>query len=229
MKLLFGFMAGWLLLSAPVFAEEFKAGTDYDTINPAQPTSDPSKVEVMEFFWYGCPHCYHFEPDLNNWVRSKPQNVVFIRQPAVFNEHWRNHAKAFFTAEALGVVEKVHADFFDAIQNKHQTLESEKDLGKFFVAHGVKEDDFKAAFKSFAVDSKLRQAEGMAARYGVTGTPSIVVNGKYLVGPAKAKSFARMIEITNALIKKETEAKPPVAEAHGAPPIPEAPALKAAH
>ncbi len=187
-------------------AEEFKPGTDYDLLNPAQPTTDPSKVEVMEFFWYGCPHCYHFEPELNAWIKSKPASVNFFRQPAVFNEQWAAHAKAFFTAEALGVLDKVHADFYDAIQNKHEKLESEGDLAVFFKAHGVAESDFHQAYKSFAVDSKMRQATGLAAKYGITGTPSLVVNGKYVISPGKAKSFPRMIEITNALIKKESAA-----------------------
>jgi len=130
------------------------------------------------------------------------------------------------------VVDKVHADFFDAIQNKHQALETEKDLAKFFGAHGVKEDDFRMAYKSFAVDSKMRQAEGMAARYGVTGTPSITVNGKYLISPGKAKSFPRMIEITNALIKLESEPKsnlPAPAKPATAPlPLESAPTMPAA-
>lgn len=185
-----------------------KEGEAYELVNPAQPISDPSKVEVIEFFWYGCPHCYHFEPDLNAWLKNKPDNVVFIRQPAIFNAHWAAHAKAFFTAEALGVLEKMHPDFYDAIQNKKMTLESEADLAKFFAEHGVKEADFHKAYKSFAVDTKMRQAEGMAARYGVTGTPSLIVNGKYRVSGSQAKTFANMIEVTKSLIVRESTAKP---------------------
>ena len=93
------------LFSALAAAEtmEYAAGKDYEVINPPQPTSDPSKVEVIEFFWYGCPHCYHFEPDLNAWLKTKPDDVVFIRQPAVFNERWAAHAKMFYTADDLRV------------------------------------------------------------------------------------------------------------------------------
>jgi protein dithiol oxidoreductase (disulfide-forming) len=209
-KVLMGLFAALLILSAPAFstaqAEALKAGTDYDLVNPPQPTADPGKIEVLEFFWYGCPHCYHFEPDLNAWIKTKPASVNFIRQPAVFNEQWGAHAKAFFTAEALGVLDKLHPEFYDAIQNKHEKLESEEDLAVFFKAHGVAEADFHQAYKSFAVDSKMRQATGLAAKYGITGTPAIVVNGKYVVSPGKAKSFPRMIEITNALIKQEAAA-----------------------
>lgn len=209
-KALMGLLAAVVFLSATVLtpgqAEELKPGTDYDVVNPPQPTDDPDRIEVREFFWYGCPHCYHFEPDLNAWIKTKPAAVNFIRQPAVFNEHWAAHAKAFFTAEALGVLDKLHSEFYDAIQNKKETLESEADLAKFFKAHGVPEADFHQAYKSFAVDSKLRQASGLAAKYGITGTPALVVNGKYVVSPGKAQSFPRMIEITNALIKREAAA-----------------------
>ncbi|MFZ4701886.1 MAG: thiol:disulfide interchange protein DsbA/DsbL [Candidatus Methylumidiphilus sp.] len=179
----------------------------YDAVVPPHPTNDPSKIEVLEFFWYGCPHCYHFEPYLKDWLKTLPSNVVFVRQPAIFNAHWAAHAKAYFTAESLGVLGKVHDDFYDAIQNKHETLESEADLAKFFAQHGVKEEDFHKAYKSFAVDAKMRQAEVMAPSYGIDGTPALVINGKYRIGAAKAKSFDKMIETANALIKQESAAK----------------------
>lgn len=200
-------IAGTGLAAQPARGGATPEAEGYELVNPPQPTSDPSKVEVMEFFWYGCPHCYHFEPDLNAWLKTKPSNVVFIRQPAIFNARWAAHARAYFTAEALGVVDKMHADFYDAIQNKKQALESEEDLAKFFVAHGVNEDEFHRAYKSFAVDTKMRQAEGMAARYGVTGTPTLIIDGKYRVGGEQAKTFPNMIAVTRKLIEKETAAK----------------------
>ena len=151
----------------------------YEIISPAQPTQHPDKIEVIEFFWYGCPHCYSFEPLLDNWSKNLPKNVEFIRQPAAFNELWSKHAKAYYTAEALGIVDKVHADLFDAIQNKKESLDTEEALSKFFIAHGVNETQFKEAYNSFVVDSKMRQAPLMAARYGITGVPAIIINGKY--------------------------------------------------
>jgi len=190
-------------------AKAADAELHYDVVNPPHPTNDPTKIEVLEFFWYGCPHCYHFEPYIKDWLKTKPANVVFIRQPAIFNPHWAAHAKAFFTAESLGVLDKVHEDFYDAIQNKKETLESEADLAKFFVAHGVKEEDFHKAYKSFAVDAKMRQAETLAPSYGIDGTPTLIVNGKYRIGAGKAKSFEMMIETVKALIKQESAAKDP--------------------
>ena len=199
-----------LMLVGSAFAAEAPAGKAeeaYELVSPPQPTADPGKVEVLEFFWYGCPHCYHFEPDLNAWLKTKPDNVVFIRQPAIFNAHWAAHAKAFFTAEALGMLEKMHADFYDAIQTKKMALESEEDLAKFFVAHGAKKEDFHKAYKSFAVDTKMRQAEGLAAKYGVTGTPTLIVNGKYRVSASQSKTFTNMIATTKDLVKKESHGK----------------------
>jgi len=187
------------------FAALAKAEGGYETVSPTQPVQNPAKVEVIEFFWYGCPHCYSLEPAMQAWVKNKPANVEFIRQPAVFSELWGKHAKAFFTAEALGVSEKTHADFFDAIQNKKQKLTSEDDLAKFFAAHGVKDEDFRAAYNSFIVDAKMRQAETMGARYGITGVPALIVNGKYRVTATTAKSQDNMLNVTNELIQQETQ------------------------
>lgn len=203
-KRFLGLVSLLLVALHPVHAAEITAGVDYDLVKPPQPTADPSKIEVLEFFWYGCPHCFHFEPELNAWTKTVPANVDFRRQPAIFNEQWAAHAKAFYTAETLGVLDKLHADFYDAIQNKKESLTSEDDLATFFKAHGIDEAAFHKAYKSFAVDSQMRQAEGLAAKYGITGTPALVINGKYVVSPGKAKSFPRMIEITNALIRQES-------------------------
>ena len=183
---------------------EPKNGPGYESLSPTQPTQDPSKVEVIEFFWYGCPHCYSFEPALTNWLKTKPENVQFIRMPAIFSDLWAKHAKAYFTAEALGVVNDVHADLFDAIQNKKQKLTTEDQLAKFFVAHGVSETEFRKAYNSFIVDSKLRQAKTMAPRYGVTGVPAIIINGKYKTNGPLAKSEQGMIEVMNRLITEES-------------------------
>ncbi len=178
----------------------------YEKISPPQPTQNPDKIEVIEFFWYGCPHCYSFEPSLSEWLKNKPENVEFIRQPAVFSKLWGDHAKAYFTAEALGVVDKTHADFFDAIQNKKQALRTEDQLAVFFKNHGVDETEFRNTYHSFLVDAKLRQAQSMAARYGITGVPAIIINGKYKTNGPLAKSQANMIKVMNELI--ELESKP---------------------
>ena len=179
----------------------------YETLSPAQPTQNQDKIEIIEFFWYGCPHCYSFEPTLDKWLKTKPANVEFIRQPAVFSKLWGKHAKAYFIAEALDVVDQVHSDLFDAIQNKKQKLTSEDQLAEFFVAHGVDETRFRDTFNSFLIDAKLRQAKAMAPRYGITGVPAIIINGKYKTNGPLAKSQDNMIEVMNRLIEQETQPK----------------------
>lgn len=179
----------------------------YETLSPAQPTRNPEKIEVIEFFWYGCPHCYSLEPYLKEWLKTKPDNVEFVRQPAVFNKVWGNHAKAYLTAEALGVVDEIHADFFDAVQNQRKKLQTEDELAEFFAAHGVDEAKFREAYNSFLVDAKLRQAQSMAPRYGITGVPAIIVNGKYKTSGPLAKSNENIINVINELIAKESAKK----------------------
>jgi thiol:disulfide interchange protein DsbA len=177
----------------------------YEILSPAQPVTDPDKIEVIEFFWYGCPHCYTLEPTMNEWLADKPKNVNFIRQPAAFNEEWAVHAKAYFIAQTLGVADKMHADFFEAIQNKKQALATEKELADFFVAHGVNEAKFHETFNSFAIDAKVRQAKVMPVRYGISGVPVLIVNGKYKISGSSADGQKNMVKVLKQLIIQETK------------------------
>ena len=176
----------------------------YEELSTAQPVQVANKVEVIEFFWYGCPHCYTFEPKLHKWEQNLPENVHFIRQPAIFNDLWGKHAKAYFVAEALNVVDKIHADFFEVIQNKKQKLQTEDQLAKFFVAHGIDESQFRETYNSFLIDAKMRQAQAMAPRYGITGVPAVIVNGKYKITARLAGSNEKMIDVMKKLITQES-------------------------
>lgn len=187
-------------------------GEGYEALSPAQPTEDSEKVEVIEFFWYGCPHCYEFEPHLNEWQKTLPDYVNYIRQPAIFSSSWAPHARAYFTAEALGIVDEVHADLFDVIQNKRQKLANENEIAKFFADHGIDEQAFRKAYTSFIVQMKMRQAEPMSARYGVTGVPAVVINGKYKTNGPLAKNYPNMISVMNYLIEKEKPKIDPVSQ-----------------
>jgi thiol:disulfide interchange protein DsbA len=193
---LFLFSFASLLQAAPT-------ASGYETISPAQPTQNQDKIEIIEFFWYGCPHCYSLEPLMVEWLKTLPDNVEFIRQPAIFNSLWGKHAKAYFVAESLGVLDKIHEDFFDAVQNKKQKLASEDQLAQFFVAHGVDKTKFHDTFNSFLVDAKVRQAQSMAPRYGITGVPALIINGKYKTSGPIAGSHEEMIKVMNKLIEQE--------------------------
>ena len=167
-------------LSLPAFA--YDEGFEFKKVTPSQPTISESKVEVVELFWYGCPHCNDFEPSLHEWVKNKPKNVEFIRIPAIFRKSWMPHARAYYTAEALGVLDRTHQVFFTAVHKEKRALQTEKDIADFFVSQGVKREDFKKAWNSFVVQTKVKRAVNMTRRYGITGVPAMVVNGKYRTG-----------------------------------------------
>ncbi|MDT8407708.1 MAG: thiol:disulfide interchange protein DsbA/DsbL [Methylococcales bacterium] len=188
-----------LLLATHVHAQQ-----GYEVLANPQPTANPDKIEVIEFFWYGCPHCYSLEPLLEQWLKTKPDNVEFIRQPAAFSAIWEHHARVFFTAEALGVLDKVHADLFDTIQNKSNKLTDESALIAFFKTYGIDAEAFKAAYHSFLVDSKTRQAKSLPARYGITGVPTLVINGKYKTSGPIAKGHDKMLQALDRLIALES-------------------------
>jgi thiol:disulfide interchange protein DsbA len=196
-----------LALSTGASAREYTAGQDYALVSPPQPGGSEGKVQVVEMFWYGCPHCYEFEPMLHDWEKDKPANVEFIKLPAIFNNpRWQLHAGAFYTAEVLGVMDKFHAPFFNIIHNGKQRMGSREDVREFFGDIGVDAKSFDETFDSFAVQAKVRRAADLTRRYGITGVPALVVNGKYVVEGPMAKSYENMLRIVNALVEKETAA-----------------------
>lgn len=195
-------------MSAAVAAEPYTAGQDYALVSPAQPGGSDGMVQVVEMFWYGCPHCFEFEPTLRDWEKSKPDNVEFIKMPAIFNNpRWQLHAAAFYTAEVLGVMDKFHTPFFSAIHTGNKRMASTEEIRDFFVGIGVEAKTFDATIDSFAVQTKVRRAADMSRKYGLSGVPAIVVNGKYVVDGPKAKSYGNMVRIVNALVEKETAAQ----------------------
>lgn len=199
----------FLLLLLPAsqisVADTFQEGVQYKRILPPQHTANEDKVEVVELFWYGCPHCHRFQPYVERWLRKKPGNVDYIRLPATLRESWAIHARAFYAAEALGALDKTHADLFDAIHNKKRKLNTEDALVKFYVEHGVDEDAFRKAFHSFGVDSKVRRARQMTRRYHVEGTPAVIVNGKYRIDAGMAGGYPGMIKVIDYLVKLESK------------------------
>ena len=160
------------------------AGTDYVEIPNGQPYAPLNgQVEVVEVFGYTCPHCAHFEPLINAWKGKQPADVRVTPVPAAFGGYWETYARAFFAAETLGVLEKSHEQMFDAI---HATRKlgldaTPEQIGKFYEQYGVDAKTFANTMKSFGVEAKLNRAKQFAARSQIEGTPSIVVNGKYLV------------------------------------------------
>ncbi len=193
-----------LMAMANSSADEFVAGQHYQEIKPAVPTSTTGdKVEVLELFWYGCPHCYAFEPQLAEWVKKKPDYVEFVRVPAVFAHNWELHARAYYAAQQLGVLEKIHQALFDAIHKQGRKVFSEEELTQFFVDQGVDAEAFKKAYSSFDVDTKTRHAIALTREYGITGVPSLIVNGKYRSSAQEAGNFTTLLKVVESLADKE--------------------------
>ncbi|MFT5173523.1 MAG: thiol:disulfide interchange protein DsbA [Gammaproteobacteria bacterium] len=178
----------------------------YDLIDPAQPTDTPGKVEIVDVFWYGCPHCYRFLPSMEALDKRKADYVAIRRMPAIFRDSWAIHARAYYTAKLLDVVERIHRPLFVAIHDKNQALNTPASLRAFFVAHGVEGKTFDKTFESFAVETMLRKSTLMQGRYGVRGTPSVIVNGKYRVSAEKAGGYAQMVDVAEALAAREHKA-----------------------
>ncbi len=186
-------------------AGEVKEGVNYQLIQPAQhPIKNSGKIEVIEMFWYGCPHCHRFQTHIDRWLKTQPDNVEFIRIPVILRENWAIHARAFFTAQALGKLEEIHKPLFNAIHNEKRRLNTEKSLMEFFAEHGINNDDFRKTFKSFSVNSKVKRADKLASRYGIGGTPTVVVNGKYRIDNGMGKQgFPGVIKAIDHLIAIE--------------------------
>jgi protein dithiol oxidoreductase (disulfide-forming) len=205
-------VTAWLLaLVLPCFmataalAADYQEGKEYLILANPQPTSSDDKIEVVELFWYGCPHCYRLEPFLAKWLTSKPDDVVFIRMPAVLGPNWELYGKAYYTAEFLGVQDKIHPALFNALHNDRKKIRDEAALQDFFVEQGVTAEDFRNTFNSFAVNVKLNNAKQMTKRYAITGVPTVVINGKYSTSASQAGSNENIIKVMDFLIAQERQ------------------------
>jgi thiol:disulfide interchange protein DsbA len=167
-------------------AEPIEAGKQYVELSSAVPVSEPGKIEVVEMFWYGCPHCYAFEPVINPWVEKLPADVHFIRVPAMFGGPWDAHGQLFITLDTMGVEKKVHTAVFDAIQKGGKRL-----------------TDPNETFNSFAVKGKIAQYKELAKKYEITGVPTMIVNGKYRFDLGTAGGPEQALQVADQLIAKE--------------------------
>lgn len=193
------------VLFQPVAAEQEQK---YERLDPPVATESAGKVEVLEFFWYGCSHCFHLEPALKKWLQDKPENVAFRRVPAPLNPRWTPHARFFYAAELMGVDEKLHEPLFNAIHGEKKRIYDKEELIRFAVQHGVDEAEFRGAWDSFPVELKVQRARKLAARYRLTGVPAVAVNGKYKTGTAMVNSYPEVIEVIDELVARESAGHP---------------------
>ena len=204
------FAAGVLMLAAGTAFAAFEPqqGVHYKLLTPAQPTNvAPGKVEVVEVFWYACGHCYLLEPKLEAWNRSgRPANAELVRLPATWNSALKTHARVC-TWLLEKIVGTLNAEIWREINVKGNRLDTPAAIETFFTSRGVSKADFQKAFAGFAVDSKIMKAEDLNRRYKISGTPTVIVNGKYVTDVSMAGSEDKLFEVINALVARETPAR----------------------
>lgn len=186
--------------------EKYQAGIHYDLLPQPVRTRDATKIEVVELFWYGCPHCYHFEPLVKQWKKTLSDDVDFWRSPAMWNPRMKIHAQAFFTAESLGVLDKLHNPLFTSLVVERKRLDKPEEIEDLFASYGVDREAFRKTFNSFGIVSQVKQADARARSYRISGTPELVVNGKYRISAGKAGGQEEMLQVADFLIKKERKA-----------------------
>jgi thiol:disulfide interchange protein DsbA len=176
------------------------AGRNYTVLDPALPVESTDKIEVIEFFWYGCPHCYNLQPYMEKWVKTLPADTLLRRVPAIFNERWARDAATFYAFEALGVLENVHRPFFDAIHRDRLKSDNKQAMHEWLRKQGIDPEKFDQAVASFGVQSKVRRAMQLTAGYRIDGTPSLAVQGRYRISADQASSQEDMLATARYLI-----------------------------
>lgn len=210
LKRLIALFAGLLLVTACSAADtpaaDWVAGQHYFVIDSPKPTT-PGKVEVTEVFSYACPHCAHFQPYADQLKAKLPKQATLTYLPAVFHESWEPLARAFFTAQSLGVFDKTHQAVFDALHRDHKRLATLEEIADFYAGFGVDPKTFLGTAQSFVVTGKLQESMDKVRAWGIDGTPSLVINGKYRVTGTSAGSLDKMLDVTLFLVQKEVSGK----------------------
>ena len=187
-------LSGWAMA-----AEQYVAGKDYTVVAKAGKVEIPGKIEVREFFWYGCGHCYKLEPHMQTWLKQLPKDVNFIRTPAAMNPVWEQNARGYYVSEALGIRKKAHIALFDAIHRNGQQIFDQQSLAQFYTRYGATTEQFNNLYNSFAITGKVNQANNLAKYYQLSGVPAVVVNGKYII----QGEDQHVTDVLNYLIQKE--------------------------
>jgi thiol:disulfide interchange protein DsbA len=194
------FSANQLVLAqTPIKVEE---GFDYRVLPITQPIDAKGKVEVIEFFWYGCPHCYEFEPELKGWIKRQNKDVVFKKVPIAFREELMPHSQLFYALETLGKGDALNDKVMFAMHRENKRLLNENEIADWVAAQGVDRNAFLAAYRSFAVLSKARAANQLGNAYRIDGVPTVAVQGKYITSPSIAGSRAKAVNIMDFLVNK---------------------------
>jgi thiol:disulfide interchange protein DsbA len=194
------FSANQLVLAqTPIKVEE---GFDYRVLPITQPIDAKGKVEVIEFFWYGCPHCYEFEPELKGWIKRQNKDVVFKKVPIAFREELMPHSQLFYALESMGKGDALNDKIMFAMHRENKRLLNENEIADWVAAQGVDRNAFLAAYRSFAVLSKARAANQLGNSYRIDGVPTVAVQGKYITSPSIAGTRAKAVNVMDFLVNK---------------------------
>lgn len=175
----------------------------YKELPAPQPTRTDNKIEVLEIFWYGCPHCYQFEPTIEKWLTEKASYIEFVRMPGVLGKNWLPHARAYYVAEKLGILDKIHDSMFTAIHKEKRQIIDVESIREFFVEQGVNGEVFDEAYQSRDIEESVRYAFTMGQRYQLTGVPAVIINGKYSTSVSMAGGYNKIMNVINTLAAKE--------------------------
>ena len=202
----------WLfvLLFLPMSLMAAEEGFEYQEINPPVPLGngdDNGKIEVIELFFYGCPHCFRAEPMSDKWLKTKPDFVNFQRMPAIFRDSWEPLARAYYTAKALGVLDRIHQPLLNSIHIKRQKIYSKEAIRAFFVSQGISGEDFDKTYHSFQVASQTNRARDLGKRFKIQGVPAFVVDGKWRTNGTMAGGLENIPGVLNTLIRQQSAAQ----------------------
>ena len=198
-------MAAALLLGSAALAAEL--GRDYKLLNPAQPAST-EKIEVLEFFFYGCSHCFHLHPLMSKWEKTMPKDVALTYVPTIFRDSWEPMARAYYALELLGQLHPLHDALYRAWNVDKTDLSDEARIFDFVASRGVDRAKFSAAYNSFTMQSKVARAKQMIRSYGLTGTPTLIVDGKYLITGLQPADTMRVLDEVIAMVRDTRAGKP---------------------
>ena len=206
-KLILGAALAISSLFALAVQAEPIAGKNYVELASPVPVSKPGQIEVVELFWYGCGHCYQFESTINPWIKQLPEDVNFVRIPALFGGLWNVQGQGFITLEALKVEPAVHAAVFDAIHKQGKKLATAEEMAEFLATLGVDKDAFLKTYNSFGVKSQMEKAKKLAMAYQINGVPVMIVNGKYRFDIGSSGGPEQALQVADYLIEKERAAQ----------------------
>ena len=202
MKNLFSALSIFLAFTMPSTAQEFQEDVNFFPLLVEQPVRTGDQIEVLEIFWYGCPHCYALEPYLKKWLKNKPEFVEFVQLPAVLNRSWAFDARVFYTFVALGLMDELHEAYFDAIHQDRRRMKNVEQVASWAQEQGIDPKLILDTFNSFGVDSMLANATQMSGRYEADGVPTIIIDGKYRTTVSLAGGHNEIIDLINYLAQR---------------------------